>query len=174
MRRILISGLLSTILLSCAGISTFQAYEGEARSNMQVALLSGAQYLRQDLINRYIDSVRFTRVDAIQVDSSREYDSAAVAPGFHDVTVYFYWDLGSTRGLAPALVSYAASRETLSRTLRFNALAGQSYTIHAQPVFNEGEEQRDITTMSHVDFWVEDRNGNEIVTRAQGRYIATQ
>jgi len=161
-------------LLSCAGISTFQAYEGDARSNIQVALLSGAQYLRQDLINRYVDSVRFTRVDTIQVDGSREYDSVAVAPGFHDVTVYFYWDLGSTRGLAPALVSYAASRETLSRTLRFNALAGQSYTIHAQPVFNEGEEQRDITTISHVDFWVEDGNGNEIVTRAQGRYVATQ
>ena len=160
------------LLTSCAGFTTFQAYEGELRSDMQVALLSGVQYLRQDIINRYIDSVRFTSVDEIQVDNSREYNSVAVAPGFHDVTVYFYWDLGSQRGLAPALVSYASSRETLSRTLRFNARAGANYTVHAQPVF--AEEQKDITTMSHVDFWVEDDSGNEIVTRAEGRYIVSQ
>ena len=171
-RRILLLTVLSVLLTSCTGFSTFQAYEGELRSNMQVALLSGVQYLRQDIINRYIDSVRFTSVDEIQVDNSREYNSVAVAPGFHDVTVYFYWDLGSQRGLAPALVSYASSRETLSRTLRFNARAGTSDTVHAQPVF--ADEQKDITTMSHVDFWVEDELGNEIVTRAEGRYIVSQ
>ncbi|NKB32200.1 MAG: hypothetical protein GKR91_03800 [Pseudomonadales bacterium] len=174
MRKILFLVLLPLILSSCAGYSTFQAYQGDTRSDMQVATLSGAQYLRQDWINRYIDSVRFTSVDEIQVDNSREYNTVAIAPGFHDITVYFYWDLGSTRGLAPALVSYAASRETLSRTLRFNARAGETYTVHAQRVFDEAEEQRDITTIDHVDFWVEDESGYEIVSREDGRYIATQ
>lgn len=174
MRRTICLLLFPLLLGSCAGYSTFHAYEGEARSQMQLALLSGAQYLRQDWINRYVDSVRFSSVDQIQVDGSREYESVAVQPGFHDVTVYFYWDLGSTRGLAPALVSYAASRETLSRTMRFNARAGESYVVHAQPMFNTEQDQRDITTISHVDFWVEDSNGNEVVSKEDGRYIAAQ
>ena len=167
--RLLILLPLLLSLTACLGSSTFRAYEGEVLSSMQVAVIRGAQFLRQDWLNRYIDSVRFSRVDESPVGANIEYSSVEVTPGFHDITVYFYWDLGSQRGLAPALVSYAAERDTLSRTLRFNARAGESYLVQAQPVFYPG--RREITNLSHVDFWVEDEAGNEIVSREEGRYI---
>jgi len=69
-------------------------------------------------------------------------------------------------------VQYASSRQTLSRTLSFDARAGERYTVLARPVFAE-EGRRDITNMAYVDFWVEDDNGNEVVSREQGRYIST-
>lgn len=174
MRRMLLLALLSMMQLSCATKTIFQVYEGAVRSELRVAFLSGAQYFRQDLINRYVDSVRFSRVDEVQVNKFREYDAVAVSPGFHDVTVYFSWDLGRKRELAPALVNYAASHKTFSGTLRFNALAGKNCTIDAHPVFDDNEDREDITTMNHVDFWVQDEEGNQIVAREQGRYIAAQ
>ena len=87
----------------------------------------------------------------------------------HSLRVYFFWDLGNQRGLAQALVSYSSTRDTLSRTLRFNARAGERYTVRAQPVFNEAREE--ITTLQHVDFWVVDGQGNQIVSREAGRYV---
>jgi hypothetical protein len=161
--------LLACLLTGCLGSGTFQAYEGEARPAMQLAILDGEEYLRQDWLNRYVDSVRFSQVDGKQIEESAVYESIEIAPGFHDVTVYFYWDMGSQRGLAPALVSYASTRETLSRTLRFNARAGERYTVHAQPRFGDG--RRDITTLIQVDFWIEDDEGNVIVTPEDGRYV---
>ncbi len=136
---------------------------------MQVAYLEGEQYLRQDWLNRYIDAVRFASVDDYLVEESSRYRRIAVTPGFHDVEVYFYWDLGSQRGLSQALVQFASGRETLSRSIRFNARAGETYSVHAQPVFGEG--RRDITNLTHVDFWVEDEAGNEIVSKEEGRFI---
>ncbi len=157
------------MLSSCAGISSaYKAYEGEALQAMQLSIVEGAQFNRQDWLNRYVDSVRFSSVDGNSIENSNAYSAIQIAPGFHDLRVYFFWDLGSQRGLAPALVSYAATRNTLSRTLRFNALAGENYTVRAQPVFSEG--RRDITTLLHVDFWIVDRQGNEIVSRDEGRY----
>ncbi len=168
LHRIVLLTALSGLLVGCSAGTTFRTYGGEALSSMQVAVIQGAQFLRQDWLNRYIDSVRFAQVDDVPVESNVRYSSVEVTPGFHDINVYFYWDMGSARGLAPALVSYAASRETLSRTLRFNARAGEVYTVRAQPIFHPGP--REITNLSHVDFWVEDQRGNEIVTREEGRY----
>lgn len=136
---------------------------------MQVVTLEGAQFLRQDWLNRYVDAVRFSQVDDLSIDNSIAYNRLEIAPGYHDITVYFYWDMGSARGLAPALVSYAASRETLSRTLRFNARAGETYRVMAEPFFSS--DRQDITTLTHVNFWVEDEAGNEIVSQNEGRYI---
>ena len=158
------------ILSSCVGITgAYKAYVGEPRPDMQLSLVEGAQFNRQDWLNRYIDTVRFSGVDGNPIEFSDGYSAIQIVPGFHDLRVYFNWDLGSQRGLAPALVQYASSRDSLSRTLRFNALAGENYTVRAQPVFSEG--RRDVTTLLYVDFWVEDRRGNEIVTREQGRYL---
>ena len=162
--------MLGLLLTGCAGSGTYRAYEGE-RSDLSVAVISGENYLRQDWLNRYVDSVRFQRVDDTVIEESLIYNQVEVAPGFHEVEVFFYWDLGNQRGLAQALVQYAATRESLSRTLRFNARAGERYTVRAQPVFGQG--LREITNLSHVNFWVEDSDGNVIVTREQGRYIPT-
>jgi hypothetical protein len=38
----------------------------------------------------------------------------------------------------------------------------------AHPHFNA--ERQDITTLSYVDFWVVDSNGNEVVSRADGSF----
>lgn len=58
--------------------------------------------------------------------------------------------MGSARGLAPALVSYAAARESLSRILRFEAEAGEVYRVMAERKFSS--DRQDITTLSHVNF----------------------
>lgn len=150
----------------------FKAYLGDVRQDMQLSTLEGTRYLRIDTINRYVDAVRFLSVDGIQIENSGNYRAIQITPGFHDVTVYFDWDLGSARGLAPALVNYAAQSDTMSRTLRFNARAGESYKVRAEPAFKEQFE--DITTLSHVDFWIEDEQDNQIVTRAQGSYVPSR
>lgn len=157
------------LLAGCAGSGTFRAYQGEPRSELSTAVITGQAYLRQDWLNRYVDSVRFQRVDDMPVEESLIYNSVEVAPGFHEIEVFFYWDLGNQRGLTQALVQYAATRASMSRTLRFNARAGERYLVRAQPVFGQG--RREITNLSHVNFWVEDEDGNAIVTREQGRYI---
>lgn len=164
--------LLAATLVSCIGSGTFKAYPGGERSQLQVAQILGESYLRQDWLNRYVDSVRFSRVDNMLIEESTAYNRVEVAPGFHDIRVYFYWDLGTQRGLAQALVQYASTQETLSRSLRFNALAGERYTVRAEPVFNEG--RRDITNIDHVNFWVEDSRGNEVVSRQSGSFSELQ
>ena len=108
-------------------------------------------------------------MDDIAIENSVAFSSLELLPGFHDVTVYFYWDLGTARGLAPALVSYAASRESLTRSMRFKARAGETYRVMAEPHFSESRQ--DITTLAHVDFWIVDRAGNEIVSKEAGRYL---
>ena len=163
--------LLSLVLLtSCAsGGRVYKAYLGELRQPMQLSVLQGVKMIRTDWINRYIDAVRFTKVDDIPIENSDDFGAIEITPGFHDITVYFSWDLGTQRGLAPALVDYAASRETISRTLRFNARAGETYLVKAEPFFNDS--YHDITTLSHVDFWVVDEDGYEIVSQEAGRYV---
>lgn len=161
---------LLAILSACStDIGVYKAYLGTPRENLQVAQVNGAQFIRTDWINRYIDAVRFLAVDGIVIDNPEEFRSVQIEPGYHDLKVYFSWDLGSQRGLAPALVNYAANRDTMNRTLRFNALAGERYTVQAEPVFNS--QRHDITDLLYVDFWIEDRDGNEIVSRESGRYL---
>ncbi|MDP6536649.1 MAG: hypothetical protein QGG02_10050 [Gammaproteobacteria bacterium] len=157
-------------MTGCAGIALpYKAYLGEIRQDLQLSTLAGSSYQRVDMINRYVDTVRFMSVDEISIQNSQQYDSIQIEPGFHEVRVYFSWDLGVQRGLAPAMVDYARTRDHVSRTLRFNARAGESYSVNAQPFFDS--PSRNITTLSHVDFWVVDANGTEIVTQEQGRYI---
>ena len=168
MKQFLTLAMLAILFPGCTNGNTYRAYDGEMRSAIQIATLEGSQFLRQDWLNRYMDAVRFSHIDANTIDDSVGYDRIEIEPGYHDVTVYFYWDMGTARGLAPALVSYAASKEELSRTLRFNAKAGEVYRVMAHPHFNA--ERQDITTLSYVDFWVVDSNGNEVVSRADGSF----
>ena len=168
----LLIALLGCLLSSCSSSLTYKAYQGEPKAPLRVSHIRGSQFIRQDSINRYVDAVKFARIDETEIDDGSSFRSVEVEPGFHDIEVYFYWDMGSQRGLAPALVSYASSQDNLSRTLRFNARAGMEYTVKAQPYFSESKKQ-DITTLSHVDFWVEDMNGVEIVSKEAGRYNPT-
>lgn len=158
------------MLSACStDIGVYKAYLGTPRADLQVAQVSGAQFIRTDWINRYIDAVRFLAVDDMIIENPEEFRSIQIKPGYHDLKVYFSWDTGSQRGLAPALVNYAASRDTMNRTLRFNALSGERYTVQAEPVFNS--RRNEITDLLYVDFWIEDRAGNEIVSRESGRYL---
>ncbi len=163
--------LISTLLLflaACAAPAPYKAYFGDPRQDMQLATVQGGSFIRTELLNRYLDTIRFIEVDDIPVTNSDQYRAIQIAPGFHDIRVYFYWDLGSLRGLAPAMVDYSRTRDTISRTLRFNARAGENYTVMATPHFNDA--RHDITTLTHVDFWVEDEEGHEIVSKEDGRY----
>ncbi len=81
---------------------------------------------------------------------SEQIAAVEVVPGYREIEVYYSWDHGSQRGLAPALVDYAAAQTGVSRVLRFTALPGEVYTVHAEPTFL-GERQ-DITTLAAVDF----------------------
>jgi len=150
----------------------FRAYQGSAVEE-QLASFTGAAFFRQDWLNRYVDAVRFMNVNGEAIENSENINEILVRPGVHEITVYFSWDTGSQRGLAPALVDYAASRDTLSRTLRVNATAGRRYMVYGDPVFAAGGS-RDITGLAYVDFWIEDEFGNPVVTREQGRYVPDQ
>ncbi|MCY4265543.1 MAG: hypothetical protein OXE78_11905 [Gammaproteobacteria bacterium] len=169
MKQFLFSFILTCLLSACTVGSVYRVYQGERLPALAIATLEGSQFLRQDWLNRYTDAVRFAQVDDIAIENSVAYNRLELAPGFHDVTVYFYWDMGSARGMAPALVSYAVSRDSMSRRMRFNARAGEFYRVMAEPHFT-GSRQ-DITTLTHVDFWIVDRDGNEIVTREAGCFI---
>jgi len=158
-------------LVACmAALGPYKAYEGEERAQTQLALLRGAFFSRQDWINRYVDTIRFLSVDGQPIYNSNSVDEILVSPGTHEITVYFSWDTGSLRGLAPALIDYASTRSSLSRTFTFNVSAGRLYHVRGNPIFVE-DESRDITGLTHVDFWVEDDRGNMVVSREQGRYI---
>lgn len=165
--------LLICLLMTVAGCTNtagvYKAYFGTPREDLQLAQINGAKFIRTDWINRYTDAVRFLAVDDTPIDNPEEYDSIQIEPGYHDLKVYFSWDMGSQRGLAPALVNYAANRDTMSRTLRFNALSGERYTVRAEPVFDS--QRNDITDLLYVNFWIEDREGNEVVSRDSGRYL---
>jgi hypothetical protein len=167
-RFMLVAALLMFSACNSSGIA-YKAYLGEVRDDIQLSVLQGGQMVRSDWINRYIDAVRFSQVDETPIQNSNDHEAIQIAPGFHEIRVYFAWDLGSQRGLAPALVNYISTQPNLSRTLRFNARAGEIYSVQAEPVFRD--EVQDITTLSHVDFWVVDGNGNHVVSQEDGRYI---
>jgi hypothetical protein len=135
---------------------------------MQLATVQGGSFIRVEMLNRYLDTIRFIEVDGIPVTNSDQHRSIQITPGFHDIKVYFSWDLGSQRGLAPAMVDYSKNRENISRTLRFNARVGESYSVMATPVFDD--TRHNITSLSYVDFWVENDEGTDIVSKEAGRY----
>ena len=167
-KRLLLVAICSAMLSSCvANVQTFKAYIGEVNSQMQTSVIRGGQLVRNDLMNRYVDVVRFLRVDDMELRSSEQIAAVEVVPGYREIEVYYSWDHGSQRGLAPALVDYAAAQTSVSRVLRFTALPGEVYTVHAEPTFL-GERQ-DITTLAAVDFWVEDSVGKAVVPSEQAR-----
>lgn len=102
--------LLSAVFIGGGAVGPCQAYSGDRLPADAVAILEGSQYPRQDWLNRYIDAVRFAQVDGEAVFNSVGHERIEIKPGAHEIAVYFYWDMGSARGLAPALVSYAAAR----------------------------------------------------------------
>jgi len=155
-------------LTACAAGAPYKAYLGGPREDMQIATVQGGSFIRVEMLNRYLDTIRFIEVDGIPVTNSDQHRSIQITPGFHDIKVYFSWDLGSQRGLAPAMVDYSKNRENISRTLRFNARAGESYSVMATPVFDD--TRHNITSLSYVDFWVEDDEGTNIVSKEAGRY----
>lgn len=171
--RLLSLSVLALFLGGCStGAAFYKAYVGDPLRDMQLAMVEGARFQRTEYINSYTDSVRFMTVDEIPISNSDQYEAIQIAPGFHDLRVYFSWDLGNQRGLAPAMVDFARTRDHISRTLRFNARAGERYIVRAEPVFSA--PQHDITTLSYVDFWMENQAGDEIVSREEGSYISAQ
>ena len=159
---------LGALLGGCVTNSqAFKAYVGEVNSQMQVSVIRGGQLVRNDLMNRYVDVVRFLRVDDMQLNSREQIAAVEVVPGYREIEVYYSWDHGSQRGLGPALVDYAAAQTEVSRVLRFTAQPGEIYTVRAEPTF-QGDRQ-DITTLAAVDFWVEDSEGIAVVPPEKAR-----
>jgi len=160
-------------LTSCASVQVpYKAYRGEARTLAELARMKGEVFYRQDWLNSYVDAVRFYRVDGRQIDNSRAYEEILLLPGMREIDVYYSWDMGARIGLAPALVNYAATRDTTSRTLRLQMQAGRTYSVKAEPVFNGNPG--DIESLSYVDFWVEDDTGRIVLSREEGRAGAGQ
>jgi hypothetical protein len=135
---------------------------------MRLASVQGGGLIRVEMLNRYLDTVRFIEVDGIPVTNSDQHRAVQITPGFHDIKVYLSWDLGSQCGLAPAMVDYSKNGENISRTLLLNARAGESYSVMATPVFDNSPHK--ITSLSYVDFWVENDKGAEIISKEAGRY----
>ena len=161
-RALLCSVLLGMGMTAClSNAGAFKTYVGELGSSVQAAVIRGGQLVRSDLMNRYVDVVCFLRVDEVELKSGEQVAAVEVVPGLREIEVYYSWDHGSQRGLGAALVDYAASQTSVSSVLRFNAQAGETYTVRAEPTFKG--ERRDITTLSYVDFWIEDAAGSAVV-----------
>lgn len=166
--RLLLLPLLA-LLLSCTSAQLpYKAYAGDERPASALALVRGDFFYRKDFLNSYVDAVRFQRVDEHVIENSRAWEEILLVPGTRELEVYYSWDMGARIGLAPALVSYASSREAISRTLRLNVEAGQQYAVKAEPVFNGNPG--DISSLEYVDFWVEDASGRVVLSREEGRY----
>lgn len=164
---------LLAMLLACTTIhQPYKAYAGAERPAAALALVRGDFFYRKDFLNSYVDAVRFQRVDEHIIENIRAWEEVLLVPGTRELEVYYSWDMGARIGLAPALVSYASSREAISRTLRFNVEAGRQYAVKAEPVFNGNPG--DIGSLVHVDFWVEDDRGRIVLSREQGRYKPAQ
>lgn len=157
------------VLVSCVVIETpYRAYDGEERPQSELALVRGDYYYRKDWLNSYVDAVRFQRVDDHLIENSRAWDEVLVSPGELEVEVYYYWDMGARMGLAPAIANYASSRETVSRTLKFNTEPGKIYKVKAAPKLSGSPGS--ITSLDYVDFWVEDSEGRIVLSKAEGRF----
>ncbi len=168
LRIVLLIGSL-ILFSSCASTEPpYKAYGGDSRPAAELALVKGDYFYRQDWLNSYADAVRFLSVDGREVVNSRAHKEILLSPGQRELEVYYSWDMGARLGLAPALVSYAAHRDSISRKLRLNAEAGRTYSVKAEPVFNG--DPSDITALAHVDFWVEDDRGRVVLSKEEGRY----
>lgn len=161
----------AVLLTSCVVLETpYRAYDGDERPTSELALVRGDYFYRKDWLNSYVDAVRFQSVDGHVIENSRAWDEVLVSPGELEVEVYYYWDMGARMGLAPAIANYASSRETVSRTLTFNAERGKIYKVKAAPKLSGSPG--DITSLDYVDFWVEDSEGRIVLSRAEGRFQA--
>lgn len=160
----------SLAILSCCTSTEppYKAYGGESRPSTELALVKGDYFYRQDWLNSYADAVRFLSVDGREVMNSRAHKEILLSPGQRELEVYYSWDMGARVGLAPALVSYAAHRDSVSRKLSLNAEAGRTYSVKAEPVFNGNPS--DIMALAYVDFWVEDDRGRIVLSKEEGRY----
>lgn len=171
-RRLLLLSLLAILTACSSSQLPYKAYAGAERPGSSLALVRGDFFYRKDFLNSYVDAVRFQRVDDHVVENSRAWNEVLLVPGARELEVYYSWDMGARIGLAPALVSYASSREAVSRTLRLNVEAGKQYAVKAEPVFNGNPG--DIGSLVYVDFWVEDGSGRVVVSREEGRYKPAQ
>jgi len=172
LRRLLLLPLLAMLVACTAAQLPYKAYGGNDRPASALALVRGDFFYRKDFLNSYVDAVRFQRVDDHVIENSRAWGEVLLMPGARELEVYYSWDMGARIGLAPALVSYASSREAISRTLRLNVEAGKQYAVKAEPVFNGNPG--DIGSLVHVDFWVEDASGRVVLSREEGRYKPAQ
>ncbi len=168
LRTVLLVGSLA-VFSGCASTELpYKAYGGEARPAAELALVKGDYFYRQDWLNSYADAVRFLSVDGREVVNSRAHEEILLSPGRRELEVYYSWDMGARIGLAPALVSYAAHRDSVSRKFSLNAEAGRTYSVKAEPVFNG--DPSDITALAYVDFWVEDDRGRVVLSKEEGRF----
>ena len=131
-KTLLLSALLLT-LAACAARAPYKAYLGDPREDMQLATVQGGSFIRVEMLNRYLDTIRFIEVDGIPVTNSDQNRLIQITAGFHDIKVYFSWGLGSQRGLASALVEHSKNRGNISKTLRLNAPSGEFYLVMAVP-----------------------------------------
>ena len=76
--------------------------------------------------------------------------------------------MGNAPGAGTCSGQLRGSRKSLSPILRFEAAAGEVYRVMAEHQFSS--DRQDITTLSHVNFWVKDSNGATVVSRARGSY----
>lgn len=163
----------AAVLSGCITAETpYKGYAGDIRPASELALVKGDYFYRKDWLNSYVDAVRFLRIDGDQIENSRAYDEVFLSPGMRELQVYYSWDMGARKGLAPALVSYASSRETTSRVLHIRAEAGKVYSVKASPVFDG--DPGDIGSLTHVDFWVEDSEGHIVLSKEEGRFRPSQ
>ncbi len=161
--------ILCFLCVSCTVIEQpYRAYDGEERPREALATVRGDYYYRRDWLNSYVDAVRFQRVDNHTIENSRAWDEVLMQPGQRELEVYYHWDMGARMGLAPAIASYASSREAVSRVLHFNAQPGTTYFVKAVPVF--AGSPGDIGSLQYVDFWIEDSDGRVVLSREEGRY----
>ena len=156
--------LLSVVAVGCGTAGPHRACSVDQLSVYSVTTLEGPQHLHQDWVNRYIDVMRFALVDRNVIVDNAEHEPIKIISGSHETAVYFCREMGSARGLAAALVAYAAARESMSRTLRFEPSAGEVFRAMAEPKFSFFRQ--DVTTLSHVNLWVEDLNGSASVSSA--------
>ena len=55
------------ILAACTAGTPFKAYFGEPRQDMQLATVYGGSFIRVEMLNRYLDTVRFIEAIGIPV-----------------------------------------------------------------------------------------------------------
>ena len=80
-KTLLLSALLLT-LAACAAHAPYKSYFGDPRQDIQLATVLGGSFIRVDMLNRYLDAIRFIEVDDIPVTNSDQHRSIQITLDF--------------------------------------------------------------------------------------------